>query len=149
MLYLTKFFLTKMEEDADGWVLNVASTGAFVPVPLQSVYAASKSFVLNFTQALANEMQGTRVSVTCLCPGPTETPFWEKGNMQKGKPANVKMMHAADVAEAGYKALRTGEVIVIPGLRHRWSTSLLRIIPESTATGLVSRLRNLRRSLKV
>jgi short-subunit dehydrogenase len=148
-LHLTKLFLRKMRENTDGWVLNVASTAAFVPVPLHSAYAASKSFVLNFSQALASEMQGTRVSVTCLCPGPTDTPFWEKGNMEKGKTANVKMMHAADVADAGYKALKTRKVIVIPGLRYRWWTLLLRIIPESIATGLVSRLRNLRRSRKV
>jgi short-subunit dehydrogenase len=69
--------------------------------------------------------------------------------MEKGKTANVKMMHAAHVADAGYKALKTRKVIVIPGLRYRWWTLLLRIIPESIATGLVSRLRNLRRSRKV
>jgi hypothetical protein len=81
LTHLIKLFMQKMMKDKPGWILNVGSTAGFVPEPLQAVYGASKAFVLSFTEALANELQGTGVGVTCLCPGVTDTRFYERGNI--------------------------------------------------------------------
>ncbi len=128
---LTKLFLKRMLENKSGRILNVASGMAFQPVPLCSVYAASKSYVLHFSEALANELRGTGVSVTCLCPYTTETSFFKRADMENSKLVKGKMMDAATVAKAGYIALKKGKVIAIPGLKNKLLAILVRIIPRS------------------
>ena len=128
---LTKLFLKKMLENKSGRILNVASGMALLAVPLFSVYAASKSYTLHFSEALANELQGTGVSVTCLCPPQTKTSFFTRADMENSKLVKGKMMDAATVAEAGYIALKKGKVIVIPGLKSKSLPILIRITPRS------------------
>ncbi len=135
LTHLTKLFLKKMLENKSGRILNVASVMGFLPVPLWLIYSASKSYVLHFSEALANELQGTGVSVTCLCPGPTRTSFW--ANMEKSKSAKGKMMDAATVAEAGYAALKKGKVIVSPGLKNKSLPILVRITPRNLLTKMM------------
>jgi len=132
LTHLTKLFLKKMLENKSGRILNVASLLGFLPVPLFAVYSASKSFVLHFSEALANELQGTGVSVTCLCPGRTRTAFW--ANMQNSKTPKANMMDAAKVAEVGYRALKKRKVIAVPGLNDGLLTFLLRIAPRNVIT---------------
>ena len=108
LTHLTKLFLNKMLENKSGWILNVASSLGFLPVPLFPVYSASKAYVLHLTEALACELQGTGVSVTCLCPPPTKTSFWV--NMENSKSSKGQMMDAAKVAQAGYTALKKGKI---------------------------------------
>jgi short-subunit dehydrogenase len=121
--------------------MNVASTAAFQPGPLMAIYFATKAFVLSFSEAIANELEGTGVTVTALCPGPTATEFQERGKMQdsalvKGK----KMMTARTVAEAGYQGLMAGKTIVIPGLQNKLMVESLRISPRSVVTKVVRRM---------
>jgi len=132
--HLTKLFLKKMLENKSGKILNVASGVAFLPVPLWSVYSASKAYVLYFSEALANELRGTGVSVTCLCPPQTETPFFKRANMEDAKIAKGKKMDAATAAEAGYMALNRGKVVAIPGLKSKSLGFLIRITPRNVIT---------------
>ena len=135
LTHLTKLFLKKMLENKSGRILNVASVVGFLPCPLFSVYSASKSYVLHFSEALANELQGTGVSVTCLCPPPTKTSFW--ANMEISKLAKGKMMNAAKVAEVGYKALKKEKVIATPGLKGKSLAILVRIAPRNMLTKMM------------
>jgi uncharacterized protein len=135
LTHFTKLFMKKMVDNKSGWILNVASTGGFAPFPLFSVYAASKAYVLSFTEALANELQGTGVSVTCLCPGPTDTRFYERGDAGNAKfVKTMKMMDAARVARIGYMALKKGRVMVVAGLV--WSGFIFgyRFLPRKLVT---------------
>jgi short-subunit dehydrogenase len=131
LTHLTKLFLKKMLENKSGRILNVASLIGFLPVPLFSVYAASKAYVLHFSEALANELQGTGVSVTCLCPSPTDTLFNKRGNVENSKSAKGMMIDAATAAEAGYKALKRGKAITVPGIKGKPLVILTRIAPRN------------------
>jgi short-subunit dehydrogenase len=102
-----------------GAVLNVASTAAFQPLPRQATYAASKAFVLSFTDALHEELSGAGVTATTLCPGPVKTEFWDNAGIEaQGLPAFV-LSGPADVAEAGVKGLEKGRRVVVPGPLNR------------------------------
>jgi short-subunit dehydrogenase len=133
---LTKLYLNKMLEDGSGRILNVASLIGFTPAPLESIYSASKSYVLHFSEALANELKGTPVKITCLCPGMTETLFYERANMQNCRAAQMKMMDSATAAKVGYQALKKGKVIAIPGLQNRLLLYLMKIVPRSVGTAI-------------
>ena len=132
---LTKLFLKNMLADKSGWILNVASSLGFISMPLFSVYAASKSYLLHFSEALACELEGSGVSVTCLCPPPTETAFW--ADKTHSKSARMKMLSAADVAGAGYRALKKGRGIVTPGWLVKSMLVLSRIAPRKTVTRMM------------
>jgi hypothetical protein len=114
---LTKLFLSKMLKNNSGKILNVSSLAAFVPVPKSSLYAASKSFVLSFSEALATELHGTGITVTCLCPGIVQTKFYERGNFPPhSKAMKMRKMDAAKVAQSSFSALKKGKTFVAPGL---------------------------------
>jgi short-subunit dehydrogenase len=137
LTHFTKLFMKKMVENKSGWILNVASTAGFYPFPLFSIYAATKAYVLSFTEALANELQGTGVSVTCLCPGPTDTRFYERGDAGNAKFAKtMKRMDAARVAKVGYVALKKGRVMVHPGLFNSLAAFSFRFLPRKLGTTL-------------
>jgi len=97
---LTKLFLRGMVERGTGHVLNLASTAAFVPGPLMAVYYASKAYVLSFSEALANELKGTGVTVTALAPGPTRSGFQERGKLEDARLVRGSLADAASVALA-------------------------------------------------
>ena len=137
LMHLTKLFLKGMLENKSGSILNVASLCSFLSSPLESVYCASKSLVLHFSEALANELQGTGVTVTCLCPGLAKTEFHKRAHMENTKVAKRKMMDAAAVAEAGYKALKKGKVVVIPGLIFKTAPLFARFAPRNLVTKVV------------
>jgi len=139
LTYLTKLFIKKMLGDGSMWILNVASGCGFVSTPLESVYCASKSYVIHFSEALAYELKGSRVTVTCLCPGFTESLFYKRANMEQSKAWNMKKMDATTVAEVGYAALKEGKVIAIPGVRNRLMPFLLRLLPRSVPMGRAKR----------
>jgi len=138
LTHFTKVFMKKMVENKSGWILNVGSIGSFGPGPLQSVYCASKAYVLSFSEALANELQGTGVSATCLCPGATDTRFYERGNVWNAKFAKTwKRTDAAKVAKVGYVALKSRRVMVVAGLRNSLMVFLPRFFPRKLATRVV------------
>jgi short-subunit dehydrogenase len=115
---LTHLYVRPMVEHGHGRILNVASLGAFQPVPTLGVYAASKAYVLSFTEALAVELAGTGVTVTALCPGFTDTAMMTIASATTGHPTPVPSLliaNAAQVAREGYQACMQGETVHISG----------------------------------
>jgi len=134
---LTKLFLAPMVARRSGKILNVASTAGFQPGPLMAVYYASKSYVILFSEALANELKGSGVTVTCLCPGPTETGFATRaGNDRSRLFRSVRPMTAKAVARVGYRALMKGKTLVIAGFLNRLLAETVRISPRKMATAV-------------
>ncbi len=127
---LTGLFLPGMIERRSGGVLNVGSVAGFLPGPGMAVYYATKAHVLSFTEALAEELTGTGLTVTALCPGPTETNFGKVARGQKSRRLNTPKMTAQAVARHGHHAFRQGKLLAIPGWRNRLLTFLVRITPR-------------------
>jgi len=137
---LTKLLLKEMVERRAGRILNLASTAAFLPGPLMAVYYASKAYVLSFSQALANELQGTGVTVTALAPGPTRTGFQKRGVMEDSRLVQGQIADAASVALAGYRGLMSGKTLVIPGFANKLIPWVGRLSPRGMVTRVVRRL---------
>ncbi len=138
---LTRRLLPLMVARGRGRVLNVASTAAFEPGPLMATYYASKAYVLSFSEALADELGGSGVTVTCLCPGPTETGFAARaGNQRSRLFALGLVMDAGSVARAGYEGMKAGRRLVITGLINKLVIQSLRISPRRLVTALVRKL---------
>jgi uncharacterized protein len=137
---LTKLFLKGMVERRYGRILNLASTAAFEPGPLMAVYYASKAYVLSFSEALANELRGTGVTVTALCPGPTRTGFQKRGVMEDSRLVQGQIADAQSVALAGYKGLIAGKTIVIPGFTNKLIPWIVRVSPRGVVTRVVRRM---------
>ncbi len=137
---LTKLFLPQMITQKSGKILNVASTAAFQPGPLMAVYFTTKAYVLSFSEALANELKGTGITVTTLCPGPTETEFQKRSQMNSGSLFTGNIPTAKSVAEVGYSGLMKGKTVVIPGWKNTTLTFLNRFVPRTVATAIVRRL---------
>jgi short-subunit dehydrogenase len=130
LAHLTKLFLPGMVRRGSGRILNLASTAAFVPGPFMAMYYASKAFVLSFSEALANEVQGTGVTVTALCPGATRTEFADVAGLANSKLFTGPTMGAAEVARVGYDAMMAGKPSVIAGARNRWMMRGARLLPR-------------------
>jgi short-subunit dehydrogenase len=137
---LTKLFLKGMVERRSGRILNLASTASFVPGPLMAVYYASKSYVLSFSEALANELRGTGVTVTALAPGPTRTGFQKRGVMEDSRLVQGQIADAASVALAGYRGLMAGKTLVIPGFTNKLVPWVARVSPRGAVTRVVRRM---------
>ena len=143
---LTKLFLNGMVERRRGKILNVASTAAFQPGPLMAVYYATKAFVLSFSEAIATELEGTGVTVTALCPGPTETNFRNAAGMKKSMLFSKHLnMDPVSVAQTGYQDLMKGKVISIPGLKNRVVAQLVRFSPRSVVRASVRKMQEARK----
>jgi short-subunit dehydrogenase len=133
---LTRLFVPDMVARGDGKVLNVASLAGFVAGPLHAVYFATKAFVLSFSESIANELHGTGVTVTALCPGPTRTEFVGYADME-GVPGFRHAASAHKVAQVGYDAMLKGRTLVVPGLLNKLTAHLaLRLAPRKLATRL-------------
>jgi uncharacterized protein len=142
---LTKRFVGGMVERHRGAILNVASTAAFLPGPLMAVYYASKAYVLSLSEAIANELEGTGVTVTCLCPGPTRTGFQSRAGMEASRLLSVTaVMDAAAVARAGYEGMKAGKLLVIPGLMNKATAQVGRISPRRLVTRVVRMMQDSR-----
>jgi short-subunit dehydrogenase len=129
---LSKLFIKEMVASGKGKVLNVCSTGSFTPGPLDAVYQASKAFLLSFSEALQEELRGTGVTVTALCPGATKTEFARRANMEEVRLFNGFAMSAASVAKIGYKATIKGKRCQIPGLFNNLLVLSSRFSPKFT-----------------
>jgi short-subunit dehydrogenase len=128
---LTRRLLPGMISRRRGRILNVSSTAGFAPGPLMAVYYATKAYVLSFSEAIANELSGTGITVTALCPGPTRTGFAATagvtGSNLFGTP-NVMAMEP--VAEAGYRGMMRGRAVVVPGLANKLLLFVIRLSPR-------------------
>jgi short-subunit dehydrogenase len=127
---LTGLFLPGMIQRKSGGILNVGSVAGFLPGPNMAVYYASKAFVLSFTEALAEELRNSGVTVNVLCPGPTETNFSNVARGQKARRLQSSKMSAAAVARAGHEAFRKGRVLRVPGLNNNLLIFTTRILPR-------------------
>ena len=130
---LTSLILPGMVERGHGRVLNVASTASFQPVPMLALYAATKSFVLSFTEALSQELVGSGVTVTALCPGVTKTDMVENVKDESEMMAQWPeffMSDPVDVAKRGYKACMAGRVIEVPGFANQVGAAWSQMQPK-------------------
>ncbi|MBN1634305.1 MAG: SDR family oxidoreductase [Ignavibacteria bacterium] len=129
---LTKLCIRDMAERGSGKIMNVASTAAFQPGPLMAVYCSTKSYVLNFSQAINNEVKSRGVTVTALCPGPTESGFQDASGMKESKiVTKLKMPSSKTVAEYGYKAMMKGKPVAIHGFINRMLALSVRFMPRN------------------
>jgi len=136
--HLTKLFLPAMLARRSGRILNVASTAAFQPGPLMAVYYATKAYVLSFSEALAEELAGSGVTVTTLAPGATRTGFQAQAKMDEARLfRRPTVMTSEAVARAGYEGLMRGERIVIPGLVNKALVQALRLAPRTLVTKIL------------
>ncbi len=126
---LTRLFAADMVRRGAGRILNVASTAAFQPGPLMTVYCATKAYVLSFSEALAEELRGSGVTVTCLAPGATETGFGEIAGVSATRLFRSGTMSSAAVAETAYVATRKGVALTVPGCRNRFLSASVRLLP--------------------
>jgi uncharacterized protein len=141
LTHLTRLLLPAMTARRSGAILNVASTAAFVPGPLMAVYYASKAYVLSLSVALENELAGTGVTVTTLCPGPTRTNFSEVAGVSRTRLFRAGgVMEPADVARAGYEGVQGGKSIVVPGLRNRLIAGSSALAPRSVTARIARAL---------
>lgn len=139
---LSRLFGKDMQDRGGGYIMNVASTAAFQPIPYFSAYSATKSYVLRLSKALHYEFKNFGVSVTCLNPGPTETNFFDmalsgkKFPLFQGKP----MMTAKEVADIGIEAMLERKPVITAGLTNKVFTKILPIIPLSIVEKFLSRI---------
>src|SRR5437764_3816613 len=123
LTHLTKRFLPPMLARASGRILNVASTAAFFPGPLMAAYYATKAYVLSFSEALANEVAGSGVTVTALCPGPTASNFQTTARLEDSKLVFGKTLPTSrEVAQAGFDGMMAGKTLVVPGVSNKLTT---------------------------
>ncbi len=128
---LTYLLLPHMVARRSGRILNLGSTASFAPGPFSAVYGASKAYVLSFSEALAEELRGTGVTVTTLCPGPTKTAFAERAHLTGTNLFRGRLSSAADVARAGYRALMRGQTTVVVGLVNQLLLLTIRLSPRT------------------
>jgi short-subunit dehydrogenase len=140
LTHLTRLYLPAMIKRGSGHILNVASTAAFQPGPLMAVYYATKAYVLHLSEAIANELEGTGVTLTCLCPGPTATEFQTRANIAGTRLAKYGTMTARAVAEDGYRALMTGKTVEISGFKNWLVAQSVRFAPRQMVAAVVRKL---------
>ena len=128
---LTKLFGADMVKAGKGKIMNVASLLSFLPFPYYSVYAATKCFVLAFTETVSAELQGTGVSVTALCPGTVETPFHTASMRKTNAMSANKPMPADVVAKAGIELFLNGKGKKIVGFMNWFLSNLPRVTPDN------------------
>ena len=134
---LTKLFLGPMLERRSGRIMNVASTAGFQAGPLMAVYYATKAYVISFSEALANELSGSGVTVTCLCPGATDTGFQGRAGLANTMLfKKLRPMDAKTVARDGYRGLMAGKTLVISGFRNWLLAESVRFSPRKLVTAI-------------
>ncbi|MCJ7557977.1 MAG: SDR family oxidoreductase [Gammaproteobacteria bacterium] len=137
---LTYRCLKPMLKRGEGRIANLASVAAFQPVPMLAVYAATKAYVLSFSEALSEELKGTGVSCTAICPGFTDTPMLRGHKNPTRKPPTLPLGLIADpafVANEAYKAIMGRDVIMVPGMAYKALTTLSRLPPKGLVRSLV------------
>jgi short-subunit dehydrogenase len=145
LTHLTKLFLPPMIKRRSGRILNVASTAAFQPGPLMAVYYATKAYVLSFSEALAEELRNSGVTVTALCPGPTQTDFADTAQMTNSRLFSAfGVADAADVAEYGFAAMMAGKRLAIPGVKNKMIAQANRFAPRAFTAKIARMLQETR-----
>lgn len=134
---LSRMFLPGMIDRGRGGIMNVASIAGFFPGPTMAVYYATKAFVISLSEALANEVSGTGVKISCLCPGPTITHFQKRADAERSKLFTISpVQSAAAVADEGFRAFQRGQLIAVTGFSNRFAVSAGKMVPRSIAARL-------------
>lgn len=139
LVRLTRELLPAMVERGRGYVLNVSSTAAFGPGPLMATYFATKAFVLSFSEALWQELAGSGVVVSVLCPGATATEFDERAGLPEGRATGANVMDAERVAAAGLSGMFSGARVIVPGFVNRLAATGSRLAPRRLLLSFVER----------
>lgn len=137
---LTYWYLGPMLDCRQGQILNVASLAAFQPGPLMSTYFATKAYVLSFSEALAEELRGTDVTCTALCPGPVDTAFWSNSHADRIALYSSSFMSAHDVAEYAFESMQRGCVVAVPGAMNKAMACMVRMLPRCLVRRAVHRV---------
>ncbi|MEO0401217.1 MAG: SDR family oxidoreductase [Pseudomonadota bacterium] len=138
---LMKLAIPHMQTLPKGRILNVASVAGFTPGPNMAVYHATKAYVLSLSEAVAEELRGSSITVTALCPGATATNFFDEADMSGVRLLKLaKPMKASEVAELGWLEARIGKRIVVPGLMNKVFAFLPRITPRSITTRIAAQV---------
>jgi len=137
LTHLTRLFLPPMLARRAGKIMNVASTAAFQPGPLMAVYYATKAYVLSFSEALANELAGSGVVVSCFCPGATDTGFAKRAGTENSRLfKKIGAMSAEAVTRDGYRGLMAGRTVVISGMQNWLVAESVRFAPRKMVTAI-------------
>ena len=139
---LTLYYAKEFKRRKEGYILQVASTAAFLPGPYMSLYYASKAFVLNLSRAIRYELKGTGVSLSTLCPGPTKTNFVHEAEMEKSRMAKgiIGMMSAKEVAKIAYTGMMQKKSVIIPGFFNKLLAHSIRFTPTALALWIISKI---------
>jgi short-subunit dehydrogenase len=140
LVALTRLFLPPMVERGRGTIINVASTAAFQPIPYMATYAATKAFVLNFTEAIAAETAGTGVRILALCPGPVRTEFQAVAKNDNGLIPSFAYMDADTVVRQALEAVAHGRRVRIHGIINAAGAVAARLVPRSLVTAIAGRI---------
>ena len=146
--HLTKLVLKDMVKRNAGKILNVSSLAAFMPGPMMALYYASKSYVLSFSEAIANELKGTGVSVTALCPGQTNTGFQKVvSHSASDNKINFNIACPKKVARYGYNAMHKGKVVAVPGFFNKFLSNVPRFLTRKRVRSIVRSIQNKNRNI--
>jgi uncharacterized protein len=138
---LTHLYSKDMVARKSGAIMNVASIASFFPGPYMAVYYATKHYVLALSEALAEELKDTGITVTALCPGPTASKFQDSAAMNNSKLVNGKKLPtAAEVASYGYAAMRAGKRVAVHGVGNKINAFSVRFLPRVAAAKIIRKL---------
>jgi len=141
MVTLTHQFLPMLKEHSQSYILNVASTASYQPIPYMSMYAATQSFILSFSLAIRNELKRNNIHVSCLCPGPTATDFFDRSGLES-LPVNsheIKMT-SEEVAEFAIEGMLDDVAEIIPGASNTIGAYFSKLFPNNLVVKTVSNL---------
>ena len=137
LTHLTRLFLPPMLARRTGKIMNVASTAAFQPGPLMAVYYGTKAYVLSFSEAVANEVAGSGVIISCFCPGATDTGFAKRAGTEDSRLfKKIGAMNVETVALDGYRGLMEGKTVVISGVQNWLVAESVRFAPRKWVTAI-------------
>jgi uncharacterized protein len=138
LTHLTSLFLKEMCSRKSGKIMNVSSTAAFQPGPTMAAYYASKAYVLNFSEAINNEVQNLGITVTALCPGPTQSDFQKTAQMEESKMVkNKKLPTSKEVAIYGYNSMMKGKSVAIHGFVNTILANSVRFMPRNLVVKII------------
>ena len=126
---LTKHILSIMEKNNYGHILNIGSTGSFIPSPSDAVYSATKAYIMSFSNALYGEYRNTGIKITLLCPGATETEFARKANIEQTLLFKFAVMKPDKVVKIAYPKIIKGKRLIIPGIYNKFLVFFSKIMP--------------------
>ena len=140
---LSQLAAQTMKQEGNGKILNVASTAAFLPGPGMATYYATKAYVLSFSEAIAEELRGSGVTVTALCPGPTKTHFADTAGANGSMLFKGNLPTADEVAEYGYQSLKEGKIVAVHGMRNKIIALVVpRLLPRWAVRRIVNKTMN-------